>query len=165
LTAKTPRWRHARTEGIEMDVIAESFAMSIVQRRGTIRAGIGRAVGGLAGAAIATQRGKGNSPLQAQFGFVAVLTDRIVVLEAKGAFKSKPTNVILGEGARTGAWARFHSSKLSGVLEIRFADGSMWAFDIPRAGLGDAQHVAATVGEAPAVNGMFGDDSRGVAGT
>jgi hypothetical protein len=147
-----------------VDVIAESLAMSIVQRRGTIRAGIGRAVGGLAGAAIATQRGKGSSPLQAQFGYLAVLAERVVVLEAKGALKSKPTNVILGEGARAGAWARFHGSKLSGVLEISFADGSMWAFDIPRAGLGDAQHVAATVGEAPAANRMFGDTSRGVAG-
>jgi hypothetical protein len=117
-----------------------------------ISSGIARAVGGLAGAALSSQRGKGTSPLKAQFGYVAVLADRVVVLEAKGAFKSRPTDVVLGEAQRAGALARFDSKKLSGVLEISFADGSMWALDVPRVGLGDARQVADALGQAAGAN-------------
>ena len=130
-----------------MDAIPGAVASTIVQRRGMVSAGISRAVGGLAGAALASQRGKGTSPLKAQFGYLAVMADRVVVHEAKGAFKSKPTDVVLAEADRAGASARFDNKKLSGVLEISFADGSMWAFDIPRVGLGDARKVAESLGQ------------------
>lgn len=140
-----------------MNAIPGAVASTIVQRRGTIKAGIARAVGGLAGAALASQRGKGTSPLKAQFGYVAVLADRVVVLEAKGALKSKPTDVVLGEAERAGASAHFDNKKLSGVLELSFADGSMWAFDIPRVGLGDARAVADVLGQGASIDGTMED--------
>ena len=82
-----------------------------------------------------------------------MLADRVVVLDAKGALKSKPTDVVLGEAERAGASARFDNKKLSGVLELSFADGSMWAFDIPRVGIGDARAVADVLGQPAAIDG------------
>jgi hypothetical protein len=115
---------------------------------------------GALASAIASQSGKGSSPLQAQFGYVAVMADRVVLLAAKGALKSKPTDVVLGEASRAGASAIFDDNKVSGVLKLNFGDGSMWAFDIPRAGLGDARQVAAAVGQLGAVQDMDRDTLR-----
>jgi hypothetical protein len=134
-----------------------AIAATIVKRRGSTRAQIGRAVGGIAGAALATRHAKANTPLQDQFGFVAVLADRVVLFKAKGAFMSKPTAIVLGERARTGATAHFKNNKSWGVLELFFEDGSLWEFDVPRAGLRDAGEVSDTLGQVAAVNNMDGD--------
>jgi hypothetical protein len=121
--------------------IDEAIATVIVKRRGATRAGIGIAVGGMAGAAIATRRPKDSTPLEDQFGFVAVLTDRIVLLKAKGAFRSRPTDLVLGQGDRAFTTGQFTRSGSWGVLELSFADGHLWEFDVPRAGMGDARRL------------------------
>ncbi len=138
-----------------------AIAATIVRRRGASRAGIGMAVGGVTGAAIATRRARGTTPLTDQFGFVAVLADRILLLKARGALKSRPTDVVLGEASRTHATADFSSNKSWGVLELTFGDGTFWEFDVPRAGLRDAERVAEVVGQADAVNTSNGSLPRG----
>ncbi len=117
-------------------------ASAIVKRRGATRAGIGVAVGGIAGAAIATRRQKGTTPLEDQFGFVELWPDRVVLLKAKGAFRSKPTDVVLGEEARDRATARFVSNGSWGVFELAFANGTLWEFDVPRGGMREARRIA-----------------------
>jgi hypothetical protein len=52
---------------------------------------------------------------------------------------------------REGASARFRTNKPGGVLEIFFDDGTLWEFDVPRAGRRDARQVAATLGPLTAV--------------
>jgi hypothetical protein len=131
--------------------IPGAMAATIVRRRGATKAGIGLGIGGIAGAAIATRRAKGTTPMRDQFAFLAVFNDRVVLFQAKGAFRSKPTDVVLGEEDRTGARATFTTNRSWGVLELFFDDGSLWEFDIPRAGLGDARVVADTLGRIGAV--------------
>jgi hypothetical protein len=131
--------------------IDQAIATAIVKKRGATRARIGVAVGGMAAAAIATRRPKEMTPLNDQFGFVAVLADRVVLLKAKGAFRSKPTNVVLGEGDRAFATARFTTNGSWGVFELSFADGIVWEFDVPRAGMGDARHIAHLLNQSAAI--------------
>ena len=133
--------------------ISGAIAATIVKRRGATRAGIGLGVGGIAGAAIATRRAKGTTPMRDQFAFLAVFSDRLVLFQAKGALRSKPTDVVLGAEGRTGTRATFTTNRSWGVLEIFFDDGSLWEFDVPRAGLGDARQVAATLGPIGALKG------------
>jgi hypothetical protein len=125
-----------------MAEIDEAVATAIVKRRGATRAGIGVAVGGVAGAAVASRRTKGTTPLKDQFGFLAVLADRVVLLKAKGAFRSRPTDIVLGQGDRAFTTAQFTSNGSWGVFELSFADGILWEFDVPRAGMRDARRVA-----------------------
>jgi len=138
--------------------IDEAIATAIVKRRGATRAGIGVAVGGMAGAAIASRRPKGTTPLNDQFGFVAVLADRVVLLKAKGAFRSKPTDTVLGQGDRAFTTARFASNGSWGVFELSFADGIMWEFDVPRAGMSDARRIADLLNQSAAIGAQ--DEAR-----
>jgi hypothetical protein len=138
--------------------IDEAIATAIVKKRGATRAGIGVAVGGMAGAAIATRRPKGTTPLNDQFGFVAVLADRVVRLKAKGAFRSKPTVRVLGQGDRAFTTPRFTSNGSWGVFELSFADGVTWEFDVPRAGMGDARCIADLLNQSAAIGAQ--DETR-----
>ena len=86
-----------------------------------------------------------------QFGVLAVFSDRVVLFRAKGAFRSRPTEVVLGAEGRIGTRAIFTTNRSWGVLELFFDNGSLWEFDIPRAGLGDARKVADTLGRIGAI--------------
>jgi hypothetical protein len=65
----------------------------------------------------------------------------------KGAFKPKPTDTVIATAPRTAIQtAHVQKRKLAGILEVTFADGSTWSFDVPRVHLKDAARVATALG-------------------
>ena len=94
----------------------------------------------------------GSSPLrQGQIAYLSVFADELVLFHAKrGAFRPKPTDEAIASAPRSSVEsARLEKGKIAGVLEISFAGGSTWAFDVPKVHLGGARQIAATL--APAV--------------
>jgi hypothetical protein len=129
------------------------LATSFVEPRGTIRsivAGtIGREIGGGLGAATASrgidESTAGASPLtKGQLGYLVAFDDQIVLYRAKrGAFKPKPSEEVYATAPiGTVTAAELERKKLSGVLTVRFADESEWAFDVPKVYLATAEGIA-----------------------
>ncbi len=132
------------------------LATSFVEPRGTIMsivAGtIGREIGGGLTAATAArgveQNSAGASPLtKGQLGYLVAFDDQVVLYRAKrGAFKPKPTEEVYAtapRGSVTGA--ELERKKVSGVLVVHFADGSEWAFDVPKIYLSTAEGIAVSL--------------------
>ncbi len=128
------------------------LATSFVEPRGTIKsiiAGtIGREIGGDLTAATAShdieEHSAGASPLtKGQLGYLVAHDDQIVLYRAKrGAFKPKPSDEIFATAPRDSTTgAELERKKLSGVLIVRFADGSEWSFDVPRVYLSTAEAI------------------------
>jgi hypothetical protein len=129
------------------------LATTFVEPRGMIKsivAGtIGREIAGGLGAATAArgidESSAGASPLtKGQLGYLVVFDDEVVLYRAKrGAFKPKPSEEVYATAPRESvAGAELERKKLSGVLTVRLADGSEWAFDVPKIYLVTAEGVA-----------------------
>jgi hypothetical protein len=110
-------------------------------------------VGGAAGAAI----GGGGvaseaSPLRrGQIAYLAVFPEELVLFNAKrGAFAPKPTTEVIAASPRTAVGsAKVERGMIAGVLQISFADGSTWEFDVPRVHLAGADGVVAALAQPP----------------
>ena len=144
-----------------------AVAGMFVQPRGSIRSLIAGVTGGevlgvaggIAGAAMgaagsaaagaAAERGLGGaSPLQkGEVGYLAVMTDSVLLFAVKsGGFKLKRTDSIIASVPRSATRAaRVQKKRLAGILQVTFADGSAWSFDVPRANLKSAQEVVAAL--------------------
>ena len=60
----------------------------------------------------------------------------------RGAFKPKPTAQVIAVAPRSSvSSARIDKGKIAGVLDIGFADGTSWQFEVPRVHLGGANQV------------------------
>jgi tetratricopeptide (TPR) repeat protein len=117
-------------------------------------------VGGIAGAflgaatgqvaeAVAERGVRGASPLEAdQLGYLAVMPDSVVLFHVKqGWWSPKLTQSVIASNPRAATRAaRLQRKMLVGILQITFADGSAWAFEIPRNNLRNARRVAAALG-------------------
>jgi hypothetical protein len=131
-----------------------AIAGTFVQPRGSLRSQMtditGSKVLGVVAASAAAEGGvDGASPLQeGQLAYLAVMPDSVVLFAAKkGAFKPKPTDSVIATAPRSATrTARSQKRKLAGILEITFADGSTWSFDVPRVHLKNADRVAAVLG-------------------
>ena len=134
----------------------EAIAATFVEPRGMVRSVVtgvaGREVLGAAGfaaaSAAASAGAPGPSPLRAgQIAYLSVSDDELVLFHAKrGAFRPKPTDEVVASAPRSSVeFARFEKGRIAGVLEISFAGGSTWAFDIPKVHLGGAQQIAAVL--------------------
>lgn len=134
----------------------QAIAATFVEPRGMIRsvvAGVaGReilgAVGLVAGSAAASTGTAGASPLRTgQIAYLSVSADELVLFHAKrGAFRPKPTDEVVASAPRSSVEsATLEKGRIAGVLEICFAGGSTWAFDIPKVHLGGAQQIAAAL--------------------
>jgi hypothetical protein len=130
-----------------------AIAGTFVQPRGSLRSQItditGSNVLGVVASAAAEGGVDGASPLQeGQLAYLAVMPDSVVLFAAKkGAFKPKPTDSVIATAPRSATrTARSQKRKLAGILEITFADGSTWSFDVPRVYLKNADRVAAVLG-------------------
>jgi len=134
----------------------EPIAAGIVEPRGIIRSVVaGAAVGDVMGSVAlgiaaggSLPGGGGSSPIRkGQLGYVAVYADRVVLFAAKrGAFRGKPTDDVLASAPRTAvAAAHLKLGRIAGVLEIDFADGSAWAFDIPKIYRAGAEEIVAAL--------------------
>jgi hypothetical protein len=133
----------------------QAIAATFVEPRGMIRsvvAGVaGREILGAVGEAAASAASAGTagaSPLRTgQIAYLSVSADELVLFHAKrGAFRPKPTEEVVASAPRsTVESATLEKGRIAGVLEIFFAGGSNWAFDIPKVHLGGAQQVAAAL--------------------
>jgi hypothetical protein len=130
---------------------SSALAGTFVEPRGMVRsivaATAGRQLGGAVGGLLAGQAADPGeqSPLKrGEIAYLGVLADEVVLFRAKrGAFKPKPLPDRVATAARgelTGA--ALERKGLSGALELRFADGSTWAFDVPKVHLKGAQAIA-----------------------
>jgi hypothetical protein len=127
---------------------------TFVEPRGMIRsivAGVaGREVlGALGGVAASVAAGSGTgdaSPLaKGQIAYLAVFPDQVTMFRAKrGALRPKATDEVLASAPRSDVrTAAVEKGRIAGVLQISFADGQTWAFDVPKVHLGGAQNIAA----------------------
>jgi hypothetical protein len=133
----------------------QAIAATFVEPRGMIRsvvAGVaGREVLGAVGLAVASATSAptaGASPLRAgSIAYLSVSADEVVLFHAKrGAFRPKATDEVVASAPRsTVERATLEKGRIAGVLEISFAGGSTWAFDIPKVHLGGAQQIAAAL--------------------
>jgi hypothetical protein len=135
---------------------SEPIAATFVEPRGMIRsivAGVaGKEVLGAVGAtaaAMAASRGTDDaSPLKkGQIAYLAVSAEELTMFRAKrGAFKPKPTTEAIASAPRADvSSATVEKGRIAGVLEIRFADGESWTFDVPKVHLSGANEIAAAL--------------------
>jgi hypothetical protein len=129
-----------------------AIAATFVEPRGMVRsvvAGVaGREILGAVGLAAASAGTAGASPLRTgQIAYLSVSADELVLFHAKrGAFRPKPTDEVVASAPRSSVEsATLEKGRIAGVLEISFAGGSNWAFDIPKVHLGGAQQIAAVL--------------------
>jgi hypothetical protein len=134
-----------------------AIAGTFVQPRGSIQSQIFAATGGPLGVVAASAAAEGGvdgaSPLQeGQLAYLAVMPDSVVLFAAKkGAFNPKPTDSVIATVPRSATQtARVQKRKLAGIIEITFADGSAWSFDVLRVHLKNAGRVAAVLGSTTA---------------
>ena len=135
--------------------VHDAQAGVIVSRRGAIGAGAASGAGGLVGAAIATgvgKKGQGSAiNLGDEIGYLAVMPDDKLVL-----FKTKRSLMAMKPKLLEETWAEaplsgvtqsaFTKGTLVSVLEIEFADGSNWQFDVARNNRKDGEAVAQRLG-------------------
>jgi hypothetical protein len=116
----------------------------------------GRVVGGLAGS-MAASAGVGDSyagapdvPDFGRVGFLCCSAQDIALVKTKtGALKMKVTDEVLARVARSQITAvDFDGGVLLSHLTITFANGVVWAFDVPKAGKKAAHALAAVLAPA-----------------
>jgi hypothetical protein len=90
-------------------------------------------------------------PRKWQIAYLAVFPRDLVLFKAKrGAFRPKTTDEVLASAPRD-AVRRAHvgHGRSLNSLEIRFADGTHWEFDIPRVYLDGAEAIEANLAPLP----------------
>jgi hypothetical protein len=136
--------------------MTEPIAGTFVEPRGMIRsivAGVAGgevagAIGAAATASIAAATTAGASPLApGQIAYLAAFADEVVMFRAKrGALRPKQTTEVLAAAPRGDLRAaRLDKGRLAGVLTLDFADGTAWAFDVPKVHLAGAAAIAAVL--------------------
>jgi hypothetical protein len=129
---------------------------TFVEPRGMVRsivAGtVGRevlgAVGGISAQRAAESRDAGTSPIRAgQIAYLGLRGEELILLRAKrGAFRPKATDEVIATAPRTSvSAANLERGRLAAVLHVTFADGSTWAFDVPKVHVSGAEAVAAAL--------------------
>jgi hypothetical protein len=128
------------------------IAATFVEPRGMVRSIVAGVAGAeLAGALCATAASLAAasttpepSPLgKGQIGYLAVFADTVTLFRGKrGALKPKPTDELIATASRTELrGARIEKGRLLSVLELTFADGSTWTFDVPKVHLSGAKAI------------------------
>jgi hypothetical protein len=118
----------------------------------TVASAAGREVAGLVGsvaAGLATRGGGAGAPELPDFGrvgYVAVSTTEIAVVKTKLGWKMTPTDVALVRAPRGElASAELEEGRMVSHLRLRFADGRLWEFDVPRSDKKTAREVVAVL--------------------
>jgi hypothetical protein len=135
----------------------EEAVGTFVEPRGMVRsivAGtVGREVLGAVGAVSAQRaaesRDAGSSPIRAgQIAYLGLSSEELTLFRAKrGAFRPKATDEVIATAPRKSVTAAgLERGRLAGVLEVTFADGSTWAFDVPKIHLSGADAIAGALG-------------------
>jgi hypothetical protein len=106
---------------------------------------LGGAIGATAAALAASAGTEDASPLgKGQIGYLAVFADEVTMFRAKrGALRPKPTTDAIATAPRSEVrGATIERGRIASVLELTFADGSTWAFDVPKVHLSAARAIA-----------------------
>ena len=133
---------------------APQLAGSFVNPKGYARRVTASVAGGLVGAAIAGatvgRPAPGDAPDFGRVGYVAVSADEVAVVKTKvGLWAMKVTDVALARRPRGEVVAAdLKRGPLLSALTIEFADGSGWAFDVPKANQRAAAQVVQVLGGA-----------------
>jgi hypothetical protein len=131
---------------------ATEVAGTFVNPRGltkTMSAGaLGGVVGAVAAAAVAgREKGASDLPAFGRVGYVAASgTDLALIKTKSGAFKMHITGEALARVPRDQLErAEMHEGKLISVLSLRFANGVLWEFDIPKTAKKGARGLVAAL--------------------
>jgi hypothetical protein len=135
---------------------APEIAGTLVNPRGYVKKRVartaGREVAGLVGsvaAGLATRdggAGVSDLPDFGRVGYVAVSTTEVAVLKTKLGWKMTPTDVALARAPRSElASAELDEGRMVSHLRLRFADGRLWEFDVPKSDKKTAREVVAAL--------------------
>jgi hypothetical protein len=112
----------------------------------------GREVAGLVGsaaAALATRdRDKGAAPVPdfGRVGYVAVSATEVAVVKTKTGWKMRPTDQALVRASRSELEsAELDEGRMVSHLRLRFANGQLWEFDVPKSDKKTARAVVAAL--------------------
>ena len=118
----------------------------------TVARAAGREVAGLVGsvaAGFATRGGGAGVPDLPDFGrvgYVAVSATEVAVVKTKLGWKMTPTDVALARAPRSElASVELEERRMVSHLRLRFADGRLWEFDVPKADKKTAREVVAAL--------------------
>lgn len=107
------------------------------------------AVGAMSAQHAAESRHAGSSPIRAgQIAYLRLTSEELTLFRAKrGAFRPKATDDAIATAPCTSvSEAKLDRGRLAGVLQVTFADGTVWAFDVPKVHLSGAEAIAAAIG-------------------
>jgi hypothetical protein len=133
---------------------APQIAGTLVNPRGYMKKAVARAAGrevaGLVGsvaAGLATSDGGVRAPDLPDFGrvgYVAVSATEIAVVKTKLGWKMTPIDVALARAPRSElASAQLEEGRMVSHLRLRFVDGRLWEFDVPKSDKKTARDVVA----------------------
>lgn len=135
---------------------APEIAGTLVNPKGYMKKRVartaGREVAGLVGsvaAGLATrdgQAGVSDLPDFGRVGYVAVSTTEVAVVKTKLGWKMTPTDVALARVPRSElASAELEERRMASHLRLRFTNGQLWEFDVPKADKKTARAVVAAL--------------------
>jgi hypothetical protein len=145
-------------DAVEKALGAPEIAGTLVNPRGLMKKSVarvaGREVAGLAGsiaASIATRdKEKGAAtelPSFGRVGYIAVSETEVAVLKTRTGWKMHPTDEVLGRALKSDlSSVDFDEGRMVSHLDLHFANGTVWQFDIPRSDRKTAKAVVAALG-------------------
>lgn len=95
--------------------------------------------------------GSADTPEFGRVGYLAATGDEIALVKTKtGALKMKISSEVLARVARSQIVAAdFDEGKMLSHLKITFRDGTIWEFDVPKAGKKDAREFVGALEGSP----------------
>jgi hypothetical protein len=132
---------------------AAEIAGTLVNPRGFTKkmsaGAMGGVVGVVAATAVASRQSKASPvPAFGRVGYVAASETDVALIKTKsGAFKMHVTDQVLARVPREELeTAEMKDGKLISVLTLRFANGVLWEFDIPKTAKKGAKELVAALG-------------------
>jgi hypothetical protein len=129
------------------------LAGTLVNRKGYVRKTVARVTGGeVAGlvgstaALLSRDRGVFDLPDFGRVGYLAVSADDVALIKTTTGWKMTPTDTALTRAPRSQlSAAELDEGRLLSHLKLRFGDGQVWEFDIPRSDKKPAREVIAAL--------------------
>ena len=132
---------------------APEIAGTLVNPRGFTKkmsvGAIGGVVGAVAATAVSSRQSKASEvPAFGRVGYVAASETEVALIKTKsGAIKMHVTDQVLARVPREELDAvEFHDGKLVSVLKLRYTNGVLWEFDVPRTAKKGAKEFVAALG-------------------
>jgi hypothetical protein len=132
---------------------APAIAGAMVNPRGFGKKASVGAIGGVVGAVAATAIASRSStasdvPAFGRVGYLAASETEVALIRTKsGALKLKVTDEVLARAPRGELeTVELHDGKLISHLQLRFANGTVWAFDVPKIGKKNAKELVFALG-------------------